>query len=306
MLLKHGERFRLLEPQPEEVRLLEMLTTDRRRCVDALTSLGQELQAVLKMYYPQMLDLLGGELTTTLACKLVLKYPTLEKLSRARANTLRAFFYAHNFRRPDQLEKRLAACRKPQPLTTDAALITGCALRACRLAKEILALLPYIKEYEARIAKCFKSHEDAFIFESLPGAGSALAPRLLVCMGSERSRWNSALEVATTSGIAPVRAQSGSSSKVTWRWACPKFQRQSFHEFANASRSFAPWARCFYQTQRQRGKSHHAAVRSLAFKWTRIIFRCWKDRVAYDPLKYPPQRSISQDQNPPPKCTSAT
>jgi hypothetical protein len=29
-------------------------------------------------------------------------------------------------------------------------------------------------------------------------------------------------------------------------------------------------------------KSHHAAVRSLAFKWIRIIFRCWKDGKPYD------------------------
>jgi hypothetical protein len=27
-------------------------------------------------------------------------------------------------------------------------------------------------------------------------------------------------------------------------------------------------------------------VRALAFKWIRIVFRCWEDRVAYDENKY--------------------
>ena len=38
----------------------------------------------------------------------------------------------------------------------------------------------------------------------------------------------------------------------------------------------------YYELQRRRGKKHHAAVRALAFKWIRIIFRCWKERVVYD------------------------
>ena len=28
------------------------------------------------------------------------------------------------------------------------------------------------------------------------------------------------------------------------------------------------------------------AVRALAFKWIRVVFRCWKDGVAYDENKY--------------------
>jgi len=46
------------------------------------------------------------------------------------------------------------------------------------------------------------------------------------------------------------------------------------------------WARAYYQRQRERGKQHHAAVRALAFKWIRIVFRCWLDRVAYDETRY--------------------
>ena len=35
-----------------------------------------------------------------------------------------------------------------------------------------------------------------------------------------------------------------------------------------------------------RGKGHHAAVRAVAFKWIRILFACWKQRIPYDPDRY--------------------
>jgi hypothetical protein len=34
--------------------------------------------------------------------------------------------------------------------------------------------------------------------------------------------------------------------------------------------------------RKEKDQSHHAAVRSLAFKWMRIIYRCWKDGETYD------------------------
>lgn len=34
------------------------------------------------------------------------------------------------------------------------------------------------------------------------------------------------------------------------------------------------------------GRVPNSAVRALAFKWIRIVFRCWQDRVAYDETRY--------------------
>jgi hypothetical protein len=38
--------------------------------------------------------------------------------------------------------------------------------------------------------------------------------------------------------------------------------------------------------QRHKGKTHQAAIRALAFKWIRIVFRCWQDNRPYDEVKY--------------------
>jgi len=70
------------------------------------------------------------------------------------------------------------------------------------------------------------------------------------------------------------------------RYACPRFLHQSFIEYSSQSVMHCGWAKAFYQQQKQKGKGHFAAVRALAFKWIRILFRCWQDKRAYDDAKY--------------------
>jgi len=38
--------------------------------------------------------------------------------------------------------------------------------------------------------------------------------------------------------------------------------------------------------QRAKGKSHQRAVRALAFKWIRIIWKCWQERKPYNEVTY--------------------
>jgi len=35
-----------------------------------------------------------------------------------------------------------------------------------------------------------------------------------------------------------------------------------------------------------KGASHNATVRALAFKWIRILYRCWVDRTPYNESRY--------------------
>jgi hypothetical protein len=211
--------------------------------------LGEQLLATLKGYFPAMIELCGGEVSTRLCCELLLKWPDLESLRRAKPQTLRAFFYARNFRRPDLLEERLAALKAAVALCRDEAIVGAGKLKAQRLARQTLTLLPALKLYDEQIATLFGAHPDAVIFESFPGAGPALAPRHLALFGSRRERWSSSTEVATYSGIAPVIERSGKRCLVHWRWACPKFVRQSLHEFAACSLPFCDWAHTCYQTR---------------------------------------------------------
>ncbi len=65
------------------------------------------------------------------------------------------------------------------------------------------------------------------------------------------------------------------------RYLCPKFFKQSFHEYAKQSILHSRWLAAYYGQQRAKGCGHHTAVRALAYKWQRIIWKCWQSRVAY-------------------------
>ncbi len=78
----------------------------------------------------------------------------------------------------------------------------------------------------------------------------------------------------------------GKSSWTRWRYFCPKFIRQAFVEYAGESVRHSEWAQAFYVSQKEKGKSHQAAVRALAYKWIRIIWKCWQTREKYDEARY--------------------
>ena len=171
-------------------------------------------------------------------------------------------------------------------LTSDPALLAVHSLAIQTLAGQLQALRPFLDQHEQQIAELFAAHPDAALFDSLPGAGSALAPRLLAALGSDRSRFPDALSIQCYSGIAPVTERSGKTQYwVHLRWSCPKFMRQSWHEFANCSLKFSTWARACYQDLNKR-MDHHEAIRKLAYKWQRIVWRMWQERQPYDETRY--------------------
>jgi hypothetical protein len=173
------------------------------------------------------------------------------------------------------------------PASNDAALLEAGSLTARGLVALLRTLRDNIDKLDRRIAELVTTHPDGALFASLPGAGPVLVPRLIVAFGTRRERYDSAYEMQCYSGIAPVKEASGKTSWVHFRRACPKFLRQTFHEFALHSIGQSEWAKAYYQHLREdEKKSHHAAVRSLAYKWIRIIFRCWKDDKPYDEEVY--------------------
>jgi transposase len=221
-----------------------------------------------------------------MACDFLLKWPTLEKLQKSRPDTIRRFYQEHNARGSDLIEDRLNQIRSALPLTTDVPVIEPSVLIVQSIAPQLHSVIDAIARFDQRIKEIFQKHPDAQIFSSFPGAGPALAPRLLAAMGSDRNRFSSSLEVAEYSGIAPVTERSGKSKWVHRRFACSQFVKQSFHEFAAQSVLFCEWAHCYYRQKKTEGKQHHSAVRALAYRWIRIIYRCWKDRIPYDEDKY--------------------
>jgi transposase len=280
LVQKHGDRFRVWEADDELTRSLGLLTEHRRKLVDERTRLRNRLTSLLKCYFPQALQWAGG-LETRQACAFLRRWPTLEAVQKARPSQLRRFYQKHGCRRPAVIEQRIQQIRKAQPLTQDEALIEPLRLAIETMVGQLEVLHCALSRYDQQIAQRLRAHEDRFLWEPLAGAGPALAPRLLAGFGSNRERFEGAEELLQFSGVAPVTERSGKKCWVHWRLGCPKFLRQTFHEFAAQTIRQSPWAKAFYELKREAGMSHHAAVRMLAYKWIRILFRCWKDRVPY-------------------------
>jgi transposase len=210
----------------------------------------------------------------------------LQAAQKATATELRKFYYGQGSRREPLLQKRLERIRAAVPLTDDPGVLHSYVLRTRLTVEELEHATLTVKAYDRQIAVTFKSHPEHALFANLPGAGPVFAPRLLASLGTQRDRYASPANLQCASGIAPVTKQSGKKRHVHRRYRCSEFFKQSLHEWAGESRFFSGWALAFYQMKRAEGMGHHAAVRSLAYKWIRVLWRCWQDRTVYEEAKY--------------------
>jgi transposase len=286
LLEHHRARLRALAPQEEETRRITLLVEARRKLVDRRTLLTNQLTSLIKNYYPQALLLTGDNLSAPMALAFLERWPELALLQRTRPQTLRAFYYGHHVRSKELIEERVALLQNLQPLTRDRALCEVSIMQLQAIVAEVRTLNSQVAKFDAAIQEAFKAHPDACIFESLPGAGKALAPRLCVLFGVDRGRWANAEELQKYYGIAPVTEKSGRQRHVHWRWNAPVFARQTLMEWSGQSVKACAWAKAYYLQQKERQKGHSAILRSLAFKWLRILWRCWRDHKPYNDALY--------------------
>jgi transposase len=283
---KHGERLRELELQDEATRQLVLLNEHRRGMVDDQTALSNQLGSALKCYYPLLLELFEDDLVAPIALDFMERWPNLAAAQKAKPGVLQAFFHKHNCRSEEKIQARIKAIGEAKPLTEDAAIISCMQLLVQTLIVRLRAVQSSIARYDERIKVVFASHAKAQVFTSFPAAGPVLGPRLAAAFGTSLANFPDANSMLCLSGVAPVQIQSGKSKVVNWRWARPKFLHQTFVEYARTSVLFCPWARAFFKHHSEKGWGKFRIYRALAFKWIRILWRCWTDNIPYDEAKY--------------------
>jgi transposase len=286
LLLSHHDKLKAWAPEDEPTRGIQQFVFHRRSVVNERVGLTNRLKDLLKQYFPQALVLCGEDLWRPLATRFLLKWPSLQAVQKAKTEKLKEFYYLNGSRSAKLMEQRLSLIDKAVPVTDQTVVLQSFILRVQLLCRQLQDVVTTIKTFDLRITEAFKEHGDYQIFSSLPGAGPVLAPRLLATMGSQRDRFESAANLQNYTGIAPVTKQSGGKCYVHRRYLCPKFHRQSFHEYAQESILWSRWAAAFYLQQRTKGCYHHATVRALAYKWQRIIWRCWQSRKPYEQNTY--------------------
>jgi transposase len=281
----HAAKLRPLETQDEYTRQLDALVQARRDAVDRRTQVLNQLTSLLKSYYPQALQLLE-DLNTELAVAFLSRWPDLLSLKNARPATVRNFYYAHNVRRPERVQQRLDLIPKAKLLSSDPMMLDVAVRQLRLLLDQFKALRKHIALFDQEIRRVFAEHPEAPLFRDLPGAGAQMAPRLCAAFGTLRDLYPEPAALQKYAGVAPVREKSGRQLWTHWRWLAPGFLRQTFVEWAGQTVGYSAWAGEYYRQMEAKGKTRQVILRALAFKWIRVLWKCWQERTPYNEARY--------------------
>jgi len=280
-----GHAWRRLLPEDPLVQELRLLCRDEVRLIEQRTAFVNQLQEALHEYFPVALQTFD-DWTLPAAWAFILQFPTPQVLKGAGKRRWEKFLHTQHLYRPQTYEKRLQLFARATEFCGSPGVTRAKSRLAVVLARQLQSLETQLKEYRSHIETLFAQHPDHDLFGSLPGAGPKLAPRMLGELGDDRSRFDKPQAVQCYGGTAPVTLQSGQTRHVRFRRACNKHLRSTLHLWANLSRADCPWAQAYYQQKREHGKSHACALRCLAQRWLKILWKMWQTRTLYDEPKH--------------------
>jgi transposase len=174
-----------------------------------------------------------------------------------------------------------AAFRSPQ-LAQPPQVTRACASVVRALTAVLAALNEQIKVMEAQVDAHFLQHPDAEIIMSQPGLGHILGARVLAEFGDDPARYASAKARKNYAATSPITRKSGKKKIVLARYVHNDRLLDALDSQAFCALTASPGARAYYDRQKERGISHHAALRQLANRLTGILHGCLKDRTLYD------------------------
>lgn len=276
-----GHAWRALRADDPITQELRLLCRDEVRLIGQRTALVNQLREALHEYYPAALEAFDDWLCPG-AWSFVQRFPTPGGLVAAGKRQWEKFLHAHRLYRPATCARRLEVFTRADRFAGPPAVIKAKSRLAVALAGQLRVLQKQIGEYRAAIEALFSQHPDHDLFDSLPGAGDKLAPRLLSELGDDPKRFEEAQGLQSYGGTAPVTRQSGKSRWVQMRRACNKRLRYAVHLWVNESRKGCVWAAAYYDRKREEGKSHATALRCLGQRWLKILQRMRQDHRPYD------------------------
>lgn len=285
ILARHGlhelDQLRQLKLDSPIIQELRLLTRDQAALVQQQTRLVNQLTACLKEYYPVALEIFSKlNQRTTLA--FLRAFPTLAHLSLAGSAGVSAFFkQQHRYPCPDRTMEKIMLLLQQRQLRSNQIVVRAKSRLMLAIVDQLAPLGDAIRAYDEEIERLFLAHSDSKLFQSIPGAGKRLAPRLLAEWGDDRTRYESYESVAALAGTSPVPYQSGRIRRARKRYACVKSFRDALYRLAWLSTQHDDLAKEYYDRKRKEGKSHSVAVRSLSNVWVRIIYRMWIKREPY-------------------------
>jgi len=261
---------------------VQVLARAHQNLIWSRQRLVNQLRNSLREFYPAALAAFGTELARPEAVATLQAAPTPavgRTLSQAKlASILRRAGRERN------LEQKAAAIQSHLrgPQLTAPPLVTAAYSKSVTATVRILAdLNAEIARLEAELAQSFEGHPDAELYRSLPGLGVVLAARVLSEFGDDRTRFAHPKARKNYAGSSPVTKTSGTRRVVLARVARNRRLADACHLWAFCALTTSEGAHDYYNRLRQRGKTHHQAVRALANRLVGILHGCLDHRQAY-------------------------
>jgi len=281
-----AHRFRALVPDGDETKALRALTRAREDLVAVRVELANQLRAQLEAFWPGAL--VFAEVDSPISLAFLERHPGPVDAKGLGVGRMKAFLARNSYSgRTDPAE--LVARMKAAPEGT-----AGMAEREARRAVVlglVGALRPIVEEIAgltAQIREQLAAHPDAEIFRPLfRDPRTTICPATLIAeLGDARGRYPTEAAMAADAGMSPVALESGKLRVATFRRACDKRLRVAVATLADSTRHWHPWAKEVYARARARGQDHPHAIRTLGRAWIRVLWRCWRDRMPYDPARH--------------------
>jgi transposase len=281
-----GHDWRPLLPDDPATQELRILCRDEIGLIQERTALVLRLQEALHEYYPAAREAFDNW-TLPAAWDFLLRFPTPQDLARKGKRTWEKFLHTHRLGHPETYARRMAVFAQAGEFVNPSAAVTRAkSLLAVSIVKQLKTLQEQLHLYRERIEAAFARHPDHDTFDSLPGAGAKLAPRLLGELGANRKVFAAPEDLQCYAGTAPVTLQSGKKRWAKFRRACNTTLRATVHLWADQSRHFCAWAQAYYQKKRQEGHGHAEALRCLGQRWLKILWKMWQDHASYDEARH--------------------
>lgn len=282
MLLKDGDAFRPVQRSSAQCIELRTHCESIGFLVRQRTTLINRLRADLALYFPAF-PAFFNHLDTSVPMEVLRVFPGPQALRGVSAEDF-VIRTKHIAYLPDKRAlKMFVALTQDVAFAHQSSLESGLSIRVQAIAEQILLINRQIRSLEQTVATIFSSHALASVFESLPGAGARLAPRLLSLFGDNFERFRSAGQLQCYAGTAPVTERSGIAfHAVKMRRACSKPFRDTLFQFAFCSLKVESWANDFYRGHRAKGHTHSKSIRALSNKWAKIIYAMWRDGAPYE------------------------
>jgi transposase len=281
-----AHRFRALVPDGEETKALRALTRAREDLDGVRVEQANQLRAQLQAFWPGALIFSEVDSAISLAC--IGRFPTPDSAKALGPGRMACFLRREGYSGRTDPAELVARMRSAAQGTAGQA---EAAARGAVVAGLVASLGPIVAEIAAldvRIREVLAAHPDAAIYRPLfRDPKTTICPATLIAeLGDCRGRYPTEAAMAADAGMSPVALESGKLRVATFRRACDKRLRAAVATLADSTRHWHPWAREVYRRARDRGQVLPHAIRTLGRAWIRVLWRCWRDRVPYDPARH--------------------